>query len=426
MKFEKQVLDRCGPAQVGFDRNSGLSVYCEKAFTPPRLNSRALRLTHESGYDSLSPCLPLSPSSRPLFPSLPFVRFYNGRRSCAVIKYEEQVMRIAFLVTFVLAFGVTAAGQAQKLKTPLEKLEDQLKQPGKLPPPPSKPQAGYLGIDGESESGRVGVKIVAMKKDGPGAVAGLRVGDQVIALGHKKIKGLDQLAGILEKTKPGQRVSVTVERGRVNILVQVILGKKAAPSEIIPPLVKPPATQAPLIQKKVANSGTPMLGIRAIGIDPAVRARLALPVRQGAIITAIYPNTPAAKIGLPIGGVIVAISGTKIDSPDDIIRFLKSAKVGQKIDITYYNRGQLSKKNVLLERVARNSTQTTPPLVSPPLTGPVGNPRTVQRPLLNKLEGLLDKQAENERLSKRVSDLERDLAALRKRLADLEKRLPKK
>ena len=55
MKFEKQVLDRCGPAQVGFDRNSGLSVYCEKAFTPPRLSSRALRLTHDSGYEWLQP-----------------------------------------------------------------------------------------------------------------------------------------------------------------------------------------------------------------------------------------------------------------------------------------------------------------------------------------------------------------------------------
>jgi hypothetical protein len=33
MKFEKQVLDRYGPAQVGFDRQNGdLTVYCGAAF----------------------------------------------------------------------------------------------------------------------------------------------------------------------------------------------------------------------------------------------------------------------------------------------------------------------------------------------------------------------------------------------------------
>ena len=51
MKFEKQVLDRYGPAQVGFDRHRGdLTVYSEQAFTCPRLSSRALRLTREFRY----------------------------------------------------------------------------------------------------------------------------------------------------------------------------------------------------------------------------------------------------------------------------------------------------------------------------------------------------------------------------------------
>ena len=51
MKFEKQVLGRYGPAQVGFDRHGGdLTVYSEQTFTHPRLSSQALRLTREFGY----------------------------------------------------------------------------------------------------------------------------------------------------------------------------------------------------------------------------------------------------------------------------------------------------------------------------------------------------------------------------------------
>ncbi len=52
MKFEKQVLDRYGPAQVGFGRRSDLTVYSESAFADPRLSSQALRLTRESSYQS--------------------------------------------------------------------------------------------------------------------------------------------------------------------------------------------------------------------------------------------------------------------------------------------------------------------------------------------------------------------------------------
>ena len=46
LKFEKQVLDRYGPAQVGFNRHCGdLTVYSERTFVLPRLSSQALRLT---------------------------------------------------------------------------------------------------------------------------------------------------------------------------------------------------------------------------------------------------------------------------------------------------------------------------------------------------------------------------------------------
>jgi len=50
MKFEKQVLDRYGPAQVGFGRRSDLTVYIELVFADPRLSSQALRLTREFSY----------------------------------------------------------------------------------------------------------------------------------------------------------------------------------------------------------------------------------------------------------------------------------------------------------------------------------------------------------------------------------------
>ena len=39
MKFEEQVLDRYGPAQVGFDHHRGdLTVYCKRPFALPRLS----------------------------------------------------------------------------------------------------------------------------------------------------------------------------------------------------------------------------------------------------------------------------------------------------------------------------------------------------------------------------------------------------
>jgi hypothetical protein len=54
MKFEKQVLDRHGPAQVGFDCHAGgLTVYCGVA-RHPTTKLVSLRLTRESGYETHS------------------------------------------------------------------------------------------------------------------------------------------------------------------------------------------------------------------------------------------------------------------------------------------------------------------------------------------------------------------------------------
>ena len=39
LKFEEQVLDRHGPAQVGFGHRGGLTVYSEPALASPRLSS---------------------------------------------------------------------------------------------------------------------------------------------------------------------------------------------------------------------------------------------------------------------------------------------------------------------------------------------------------------------------------------------------
>ena len=75
-------------------------------------------------------------------------------------------------------------------------------------------------------------------------------------------------------------------------------------------------------------TGYPSLGVTVDPVsDAAVRERN-LRVRSGAMITAIVQGSPADRAGLPLGAVIVAFDGERIDGPKDLVAAVRSAEQG--------------------------------------------------------------------------------------------------
>lgn len=133
--------------------------------------------------------------------------------------------------------------------------------------------------------------------------------------------------------------------------------------------------------------GAATLGVTAAPITETEVLRYNLSARRGALITAVRPGTPADRAGLPIGAVVVAVNGRRIDSSDDLVGVVRSSRPGQELELSYYQGNQLFRKTVRLAPVAPAIAPGLSLDISPNSGG--GLPGS-GRPLIDKVGRLLD------------------------------------
>jgi len=78
----------------------------------------------------------------------------------------------------------------------------------------------------------------------------------------------------------------------------------------------------------------------------------------------------------------VAIDGKRVDAAEELIEQVAASRPGQEVEITFYVRDKLQRKNVVLGAGDAGPVRTA--------EGVVGQPGDGDRPLLRKLEGVLE------------------------------------
>ena len=110
----------------------------------------------------------------------------------------------------------------------------------------------------------------------------------------------------------------------------------------------------------------PWLGIRGYSINAELAEALDLPVDNGVLLGEVIRDGPSVQAGLrggkrevlvegfiePIsagGDIIVAINDAEIRSMDDLITYLESTEVGQKVELTIIRDGEEKRLTVELD-----------------------------------------------------------------------------
>ncbi|HVU89036.1 MAG TPA: PDZ domain-containing protein [Pirellulales bacterium] len=285
-------------------------------------------------------------------------------------------------------------------------------------------KSGYLGIKADDRGAGQGVRIVEVVEGGPAEAAGLQVGDQIAAVHGKNVATMDDFAALLRQMSVGTHVVFDVERGGQRQSIEVVLGTKAPTAATVPQIrlgPSPPRGEtigaSPVSTGAIRSADRPApLGIRVEMIDDAARRARNLPADVGVLVTRVTKNSAAAKAGVSVGAVVLAIDGQRIASPDEAAAALGRARVGQPVAFAMNEDGRQVTRSVTPEASAASPPRVTKyPDGSParddpaPATGPG---RSGNRPMATINSEIDDARKTIRRLQERVVELERELEAL--------------
>ena len=99
------------------------------------------------------------------------------------------------------------------------------------------------------------------------------------------------------------------------------------------------------------------IGVQIGPVDKEVAESIGLGSATGALVSAVEPDSPAAKAGLQAGDVIVQFNGTKIDKVSDLPRLVGNTKPGSKASLTIFRRGKQQQLSITVADVPTDESQ---------------------------------------------------------------------
>ena len=116
------------------------------------------------------------------------------------------------------------------------------------------------------------------------------------------------------------------------------------------------------------------IGVQIGPVDKEVAESIGLGSATGALVSAVEPDSPAAKAGLQAGDVIVQFNGTKIDKVSDLPRLVGNTKPGSKASLTIFRRGKQQQLAISVANVPADESQIAQ---APETSGATANAKTL-------------------------------------------------
>jgi Do/DeqQ family serine protease len=171
--------------------------------------------------------------------------------------------------------------------------------------PVSSEIAESLGMDRP-----LGALVVRIAREGPAETAGLKVGDVVLNVDGHSVEHPDALGYRLSTKGIGKQVQLEVLSRNARRLINVLLQA-------------PPKTEVG--GEKAIEGDNPFAGSVITGLSPSIAETLRIdPDRKGVIVTRILRDSPAIRVGLRPGDIIIELNGVEIVTVDQVSEVIES------------------------------------------------------------------------------------------------------
>ena len=87
-------------------------------------------------------------------------------------------------------------------------------------------ERAYLGVSSIEEPGTPGAVVADIAEGGPASSSALQTGDRIVKLGDREVANPSDLSTGILSFKPGDKVSLTVDRNGKQTTIEVTLGTR--------------------------------------------------------------------------------------------------------------------------------------------------------------------------------------------------------
>ena len=173
--------------------------------------------------------------------------------------------------------------------------------------------AKSLGMDPDRPTGALVASVTA---NSPAAKAGLKPGDVILSAQNQPIKSVHDLPRLVAKAPIGEKFDLQVRRN----------GKEMTLSANIAQLQESEQQQAAATTDKGRAEKASSLGLQLSALDPALRRQFKIAREvEGAVVTDVAQDSPAAALGIQPGDVIESVDQQPVKTPQEAAHALQEA-----------------------------------------------------------------------------------------------------
>lgn len=105
---------------------------------------------------------------------------------------------------------------------------------------------------------------------------------------------------------------------------------------------------------KSGNVTRGYLGIRNSALDDSLAKQFSVKAREGVLVQAVVPNSPAEKAGLETGDVILSVNGKKIAEPRMLQQLVERLEIGKSYTVNVVRDGKPVELKVTIEELPQS------------------------------------------------------------------------
>jgi serine protease Do len=160
-----------------------------------------------------------------------------------------------------------------------------------------------------------GALVASVTPQGPAASAGIKPRDVILDFGGQTIRSMRDLPRAVARGTVGAEVPLKVLRGGDMMDVTVTLGRLPVSEDEEEPEPDDP------------DGGRELLGLTIEPLTADLRAKFAISgTVDGVIVTAVEPDSPAAKKRIKVGDVIVEVTQKTVHRPEEVVARLRAVE----------------------------------------------------------------------------------------------------